>query len=166
MVMVTQNAEKSGGGTFEQAPLQVTHQPQRLPNLSNMAELLSEIEKIAETTGEDRSGDWSGTQPGTAMAAAGTQTGTSPRDRAIAAIPETKVMLRQLEQHIVTEIKTLRRDIKRVTRVRSPGAAYRLNELYTRMRRLHALLHSLFETSVEAVRRLFIKVFIDKQPIL
>lgn len=165
--MVTQNAEKSGGGTFEQAPLQVTHQPQRLPNLSNMAELLSEIEKISEKTGEDRSGDWGGTQPGTATAAAGgAQAGTSPRDQAIAAIPGTQVMLRQLEQHIIKEIKTLRRDIKRVTRVRSPGAAYRLNELYTRMRRLHALLHSLFETSVEAVRRLFIKVFIDKQPIL
>lgn len=165
--MALQNAEKSaGGGTLEQAPAQ-TAQPQKLPNLSSMAELLGEIEKIAETTGEDRSGDWSGTTPGTtAVATGGAITGQSPRDRAIAAIPEVAVMRKELEKHIVTEIKVLRKDIRRITRVRAPGAAFRLNELYTRLRRLNSLLHDLFATSYEVVRRLFVKVFIDKQPIL
>lgn len=166
-MMVTQNVDRAaGGGGIEQSPSHVA-QPQKLPHLSNMAELLGEIEKIAENTGEDRSGDWSGTSPAIRGAGAGTGVqGVSPRDQAIADLPPGPVLRKQLERHIVTEIKTLRRDIRRIAKVRSGGSAFRLNELYTRLRRLNALLHDLFQASYEVLRRLFVKVFIDKQPIL
>jgi hypothetical protein len=165
--MVSTNADKSiGGGAVEHAPQQVV-QPKPLPHLSNMADLLGEIGKIAESTGEDRSGDWSGSGAGAvARGTSGGQAGTSPRDQAIANVPSTPVMLKELEKHIVTEIKTLRKDIKSITRLRSPGAAFQLNELYTKMRHLHSLLREILEASYEVVKRLFVKVFIDKQPIL
>lgn len=152
------------GGAPEHAPMQVV-QPQKL-DLSSVAEVLADIGNVAEAAGEDRSGDWSGSAGGRpGMTVAGDHA-VSPRDRAIAAAPAPTVMLRKLERHVVTEIKTLRRDIRRVTRIRAPGSAHHLNELYTRLRRLNALLRSLVEASVEVVKRLFVKVFIDKQPIL
>lgn len=166
--MVTQTVDRgtAGGGALESVPSSVA-QPQKLPHLEGMVTLLEEIDRISETMGEDRSGDWSGSgATGGGMMQAGGQTGTSPRDQAIAALPMPNVMKRHLEAHIVREMKTLRRDIRRITRVRTPGAAYKLNELYTRLRRLHGLLHDILEASFEVLRRLFIKVFVDKQPII
>lgn len=160
----TKNAE--GGGSLEQASANVS-QPQKLPHLEGMMELLSEIDRISEKTGEDRSGDWSGTSPGAgAVARSSGQTGMSPRDIAIAGIPAPAAMVKQLEAHVLSEVKELRKEIRTVTKLKSPGGAYRLNELYTKLRRLHALLAELLEASYDVLKRLFIKVFIDKQPIL
>lgn len=166
--MVTQSANKTAGGSggLEQAPSNVA-QPQKLPHLEGMVTLLEEIDRISEKTGEDRSGDWSGATGGTGTAVRTTgQSGISPRDQAIANLPATGVMVQQLQAHIITEIKTLRKEIRSVTRLRNPGAAFQLNELYTKLRRLNGLLHDLFEASYEVLKRLFVKVFIDKQPIL
>ncbi len=166
MVTQTTLTAEGSGGHLEQAPASVS-QPQKLPHLEGMMTLLEEIDRISEKTGEDRSGDWSGASGGTAVAQTGSKaTAQSPRDQAIANLPLPPLMMRQLEAHVLQEVKELRKEIKRVTRLRDPGGAFRLNELYTRLRRLHALLHEIFEASYEVLRRLFIKVFIDKQPIL
>lgn len=89
--------------------------------------------------------------------------GPSPRDIAIANLPPLAIMQQKLTTHIRGEVRTLRREAHRVTRVGKPGAAYHLNQLYARIRRLNALLSELLEASLDVLKRLFIRVFIDKQ---
>ncbi|OGJ56122.1 hypothetical protein A2706_02260 [Candidatus Peribacteria bacterium RIFCSPHIGHO2_01_FULL_51_35] len=117
-------------------------------------------QRVSERTGEDISGDM-GMAAGTAGAGQ-----ISPRDQAIANLPEPVLMQKQLEKHIQREVRRLTKEAARISRLQKPGAAFYLNELYARIRRLNALLHELWDASVEVVKRLFIRVFVDKQPIL
>ncbi|HVW66865.1 MAG TPA: hypothetical protein VHA78_04010 [Candidatus Peribacteraceae bacterium] len=137
------------------------------PSRVEFASLLDGIGKMSEQTGEDRSGDWSGS--GGAVATTGgrqsTQATMTARDLAIANLPEPAVMQKELEKHIQEEVKNLRRQAKTIARIGRPGAAYRLNQLYARIHRLNAMLASIFDASVDVVKRLFIRVFIDKQTI-
>ena len=116
-------------------------------------------QRVSERTGEDRS-------VGPAGSGASAVRGPSPRDLAIANLPVPVIMQKRLEKHIRHEIKQLNKEAKRVSRMSKPGAAYYLNELYGKIRRLNSLLHELFESSVELMKRLYIRVFIDKQPII
>lgn len=130
-----------------------------------LAMLVAEINELpSEALGEDRSGDWSG---GGQKAASGGSAGqqTSVRDRAIANMPAPTVMQKRLERHIRTEVKHLRKQARLIIRSRKPGSAYALAQLYAKIRHLNSLLGDLFEASYEVLKRLFIKVFVDKQPI-
>lgn len=151
-------------GSVEAAP-GITAQPKQLPHLQGMVELLDAIDSIAinEEGAQGPANNWNGS--GGAVATKGTKS-VSPRDQAIANLPLPKIMVRQLESHIVAEIKDLRHQVRSVTKLRQPGGAYKLNELYARIHRLQSLLHEIFASSYEVLRRLFIKVFIDKQPLL
>ncbi len=103
---------------------------------------------------------------GTAITAQGGSTAISARQQAIANLPAQAIMQRQLQKHIRMEVKKLRSQANAIARTSRPGAAYHLNQLYARIRSLNALLAELFESSVEALKRLFIRVFIDRQTIL
>jgi hypothetical protein len=127
--------------------------------------LVAEINELpAETTGEDRSGDWSGAS-GTAMATQGAQQGTSARDQAIANLPAPAQMQKQLEAHIRAEVKELRKQTRLIVRSRKPGSAYALAQMYAKIRHLNALLADLLEASYDVLKRLFVKVFVDRQAI-
>ena len=125
--------------------------------LETLAAIDSIAERVSEKTGEDRS---------VGPAGSGAVQGPSPRDLAIANLPQPIIMQKQLERHIRTEIKKLNKEAKRIARMSKPGAAYYLNELYSRIRRLNSLLHELFEASLDIMKRLYVRVFIDKQPII
>ena len=75
-------------------------------------------------------------------------------------------MQKQLEQHIRSEVKKLRKQARTIARIGKPGAAYHLNNLYARIHHLNALLAAILEASYDVLKRLFIRVFIDRQPIL
>ena len=133
-------------------------QPQKLESLLDTIELLN---TVSERIGESKSGDLGSGAGGTRQGAASQQ---SWREEAIASLPAAPVMQQQLEKHIRAEIKTLRsemhRNAKRATR---PGGAHKLNTLYARIRRLNGILQQLFSASVETIRRLYIRIFVDKQ---
>lgn len=74
-------------------------------------------------------------------------------------------MQKQLAEHIRVEVKKLRKQALQISRMSRPGAAYKLNELYARIRHLNAILAELFEASMDVLKRLFVRVFIDKQTI-
>jgi len=138
----------------------VVRQP---PEVADLFKTLDTISKIAESVSQDRSGDL------TAGSASAAQTGKNPsaREQAIADLPEEPVMREQLALHIENEIRTLRKQVSKSTkRISRPGNAHKLNELYARIRRLNALLSNLIKASYEVIRRLAIRVFVDKQPIL
>jgi hypothetical protein len=125
-----------------------------------------EVGKVSEQMGEDRSGDMGGGGGG-AMQASGQQTsGTSARDLAIANLPAPEKMQKELAVYIRKEVKKLRKQANSVAKLNRAGAPFQTNELYARMRRLNALFSDLMEASYEVLKRLFIRVFIDKQAIL
>ena len=118
-------------------------------------------EKPGEVSGEGSNRDLGGSGSGGAQ---GQQ--TSARDEAIKHLPAPVVMQKQLEKHIKQEIKMLSKKTKQLAGLKKPGAAYMLNELYSQIRKLSAILEALLESSTEFIRRLFIRVFVDRQALL
>ena len=146
----------------ESANLVVT-QPDKFQGL---LETISLMDKVSERMGEDRSGDLGGGGGGQAGSQQGDDGQQSARAQAIANLPDEYEMRKQLGKYIQKEIKVLRKEIRKKTlRVSARGSAHQLNELYSKMRRLNTLLSELMEASVEVLKRLCIRVFIDKQSI-
>lgn len=128
--------------------------------------ILEEVNRISEQAKDGPAEQWSNGGSATAAASGNGTTTVSVRQQAIANLPAPQIMQKQLEKHIRTEVKKLRKQALSVARMSRPGAAHRLNTLYARIRNLNALLSELLEASYEVVRRFFIRVFIDKQQIL
>jgi hypothetical protein len=153
-----------------EAPSAVVSQPVKVDShLGNqLGSFLEDINKISESTGSGPGEQWSGGGTGSAMTqtSGGSTPVASVRDQAIANLPSPKIMQKQLEVHIKTEIKNLRKQAKTIARISQPGGAYKLNQLYTRIHHLNALLGELLSSSVEVLKRLFIRVFVDKQTVL
>lgn len=131
-----------------------------------LAMLVAEINELPnEGLAEDRSNDWAG-GTGTTMTTTGSSTNqASARSQAIANLPAPTIMQKQLEDHIRTEVKHLRSQARYIIRSRKPGSAYALTQLYAKIRHLNALLADLLDASYDVLKRLFVKVFIDKQAI-
>ncbi|MDB4978390.1 MAG: hypothetical protein JWM56_576 [Candidatus Peribacteria bacterium] len=143
----------------------IVSQPAKMIELNRLLDTFDNFsDKISERTGEDRSGDMGG----------GGQNGVkrddsktvSPRDQAIANVPAPAVMQKQLQSHIQKEVQELAAKARHITRANQPGSAHEVNKLYARIRRLNNVLASILEASVDVLKRLFIRVFIDEQPVL
>ena len=149
--------------TREALPVLVVSQPKKLEGL---LETIALLDRISERVGEDRSGDMGGAGAA-ATGQKGTTAATSKRDQRIANLPPAAIMRRELKKQIEKEVKGVQKDIHAATRqVSRPGAAYRLNVLYARLRRLNALISDLLEAAYDVIKRLFIKVVIDEQKVL
>ena len=147
----------------------IVRQPAKLKELNNLLETFENLNaRVGERVGEDMSGDLGGAGAGTGTSGQqGDDTAISPRDAAIMKMPTAPEILRQkLGGHIHTEMRKLEKLARRAARSSKPGAAHSLNEIYAKIRRMNALLHELLNTSIEVLKRLFIRVFIDQQPIL
>lgn len=140
----------------------IVQQPQKLESLLGTIDL---IESFSERIGEDRSGGIGPAGTGAIAAAGGTQTQVSWRDQAISNLPDQRTMQKEIEKHIEQEMQQLKKQVRQASRVSKPGSAYKLNGLYARMRRLNGLLHEILESSYEVLKRIFIRVIIDKQNI-
>lgn len=145
----------------------IVRQPGKLQELTNLLETFENLSaRVSERSSEDRSGDMGGAGAG---AAAGSQQGTqgaTARDLAIKNIPVAAIMKGRLTQHIRQETRRLEKLADKVARSSAPGSAHTLNELYAKIRRLNSLVYDILEASVEVLKRFFVRVFIDNQPIL
>lgn len=142
----------------------IVSQPKKLEGLLDTINLLN---TVSERIGEDRSGDLGGGGGGSTGGQQGDDDAAqSQRDQAIANLPAPVAMQTKLKTHIEKEIKTVRKNIKKAEgNVVRPGSAYKLNELYARIRRLEGIMRELLEASVEVIERLYIRIFIDKQSV-
>ena len=140
----------------------VVEQPQKLETLLGA---LDTIERFTENMAEDKSGDMGGGGTGGQQGDDGSGASQSTRDQAIASLPEAKVMQKKLDKHIRREAKKLRKEIRKISRIRSPGAACKVNELYSKIRRLNGLVSELLDASYDVLKRMFIRIFVDKQPV-
>ena len=132
-----------------------------------LAMFLDQVNEMVSEQASERAGGQGGAGGG--MTATGNQQAAqtvSWRDQAIASLPAPQVMQKQLESHIRDEVKRLRREADQITRLAQPGAAYQAAQLWARIRRLNALLAELLEASVELIKRIFVRVFIDRQAII
>ncbi len=145
----------------------IVRQPAKLAELGKLLETFDNLSaRVSERQGEDISGDLGG--GGGAGGGKGQQgdQSVSPRDLAIERIPPFEIVRKKLETHIQGEVRKLERQARKLSRSSAPGSAYKLNDIYARIRRLNALLYQMLEASVEMLKRFFIRVFIDQQPIL
>lgn len=150
-------------------PQQVSQPLRTQVPMEAMQSILAEVNDIVRDSAPSKAGEqWSGSgtqQVATTGGAAQAAQTASWRDQAIAAIPAPVIMQKQLAVHIEQEIKDLRKQASKITDLRKPGAAHRFNELQSKIHRLNNVLTAIFEASMDVLKRLFIKVFIDKQPI-
>lgn len=136
-------------------------QPELQAIVAELADLI-DVGAVGETMQEDKSGDMGGS----GAQGDGAQTVRSKRAQLIANPPPPAVIQQELRKHITKEIKQLSRKARKMSRVSDPGAAFLLNEVYAKIRRLNSLLAEILEASYDVLKRLFIKVFVDNQPIL
>ncbi len=138
-------------------------QPQKLTEIVSMIDLMG---SISERVREDASGDMGGSSGGAAATQGAGSKSASARDIALANLPMPQVMQGKLIGHIRGEIKTLDRQIGSIARSNAKGSAYMLSELYKKIRRLSSLIDEILQASADMVRRFYVAVFVDKQPIL
>lgn len=144
----------------ESAP-SVVFQP---PKLTEVVEMINLMGKISTRAAEDRSRDMgSAGGQGKAQQSGGQQ---SFRDQAIASLPAPEQMQRKLVSHIQGEIRSLSRQARSIARSNRAGSAYLLSELYRKIRRLSTLIEELLQASIEVIKRFYIAVFIDNQPLI
>ncbi|OGJ54905.1 hypothetical protein A3D11_03020 [Candidatus Peribacteria bacterium RIFCSPHIGHO2_02_FULL_49_16] len=142
-------------------------QPGQQAKLEQLLTAINSITLPSETVSEDISSDLgSGNSSQVSQSKTDDAQKFINREEAIAHIPSQELMQMQLKKHIEKEVKELRREAHHLVISRKPGAADKLNKLYARIRNLNGLLAQLLISSYEMVKRFFIKVFIDKQPIL
>lgn len=152
----------------ETAP-SVVSQPVKIESAlgEQLGQFLEGINRVSEVASSG-AGEQGGTgQTQTSGGAVQTQSSTmTARQQAIAAIPAQPVMQKELEKHIRAEVKNLRKQAQQIARMNKPGAAYHLNILYRRIRHLNSLLSEILSASYDVLKKLFIRVFIDRQAIL
>lgn len=142
-------------------PVLVVEQPHKLGTLLTT---LDAIDRVSEFVSSGPSNQMSGGQG--ASSGQGDDGTVSAREQAIANIPEPVVMQKELQKEIQKEVKMLRKEVNKITKLSKAGNAYQLNKLYGRIRRLNKLLSELVDASFDVLKRLFIKVFIDKQSVI
>jgi hypothetical protein len=148
--------------SVEKSHTLIVSQPKKLEGL---LETLVLIDKVSETLGEDRSGDMGGS--GGSTQGDDDQIQISLRKKAIANLPDSPIMQKQLKAHIEKEVVRLQKEVKKAARrAAKPGSAYQMNNLYSRIRRLNALLSELLEASQDVLKRLYVKIFVDKQTVI
>lgn len=138
----------------------IVQQPRKLEAI------LAEIEHLSETAPTKIAEDGGATTGNPRTATGKSPPSLSPREHALANLPPAALMQRHLQKHIHEEMKKLRREAGHVVHPSKPGAAFQLNCIYARIRRLSALLAEIWEASYEVLRRMFIRIFIDKQTTL
>ncbi len=140
----------------------VVFQPQKLRDVVEIVNLMG---AISNRIREDNSGDLGG--GGGGGTAQGTQqTGTSARDEAIAKAPDVPIMQKKLVEYLDREIRTIQRQASQHSRSNARGSAWMLSELYRKIRRLRSLMSEILDASAAMIKRFYVSVFIDRQPIV
>lgn len=145
----------------EAAPA-VVFQPQKLKEIVEVVDLMG---TVAARVREDASSDAPGVT-GTSGKSSGQSSGTSTRDEAIAKAPPVQIMQKKLVEHLEREVKTIQRQARSLKTSGAPGSGYLLSELYRKIRRLRSLIGDILHASTEMIKRFYVSVFIDHQPLV
>lgn len=147
--------------TTDNAP-SIVFQPQKLKEIVEVVDLMG---TVARRVREDGASDPAAAGAGSGGGQQGA-TGTSARDDAIAKAPPVAVMQQKLVEHLLQERKDIQRQAKAMARSNAPGAAWTLTELYKKIRSLSSLITQILHASTAMIKRFYISVFIDQQPLV
>jgi hypothetical protein len=157
-----QEIKPGADGSVENQARLIVHQPEPM---SNLLEVLGSLERVKERISDDKSGDLGGSSGGGGSSQAA-KDDVSIRDKAIASLPSDIVMRDKMKKHLRREVKELERSISRASKSTKQGGAYTLNELYARIRKIQGLIFELIDATTDLVKRLYIKMFIDRQKVV
>lgn len=146
----------------EQQTAAIVFQP---PRLSQIVEIVDVMGNVVESIREENARDLP-TASSTAAAGAAQAASVSARDAAIAAAPPVPVMQKKLVKHLKKEVRIIEREVRKLSRSRARGSAYVLSVLYRKIRRLSSLIGEILHASADVIRRFYISVFIDHQPLV
>ena len=135
------------------------------PKLTDLIEVIDLMGTVASRVREDKSSDLP-SAAGPRSGKAGQTQNTSARDAAIAAAPPPAVMQQKLIRHLEQEVSRVEKQAKSLSHSRENGAAFVLAELYKKIRRLTSLITDILQASAEMIKRFYISVFIDNQPLV
>jgi hypothetical protein len=158
--MSAEAAPKSVSEKTENAP-SVVFQP---PALKEVVEVINLMGTVSNRIREDNSGDVPAAGGG--AQSSGNQSGTSTRDEAIANAPAIPVMQQKLVEELRKEVAKIEKQAKALKRSGDRGSAFALNELYRKIRRLSNLIAEILQASADMIKRFYVSVFIDKQPLV
>jgi len=135
------------------------HQPEKMKDLLTLLEILEGVTEQVK-----------GPQP----AGAGAQIGDddqsvsvpTARQAALANLPAASVMQQRLVRSLEREVQDLQRQARRAARSFRRGSAYLLNELYARIRKIQAMIAEILSAAQETIERLYVRLFVDGQPIV
>lgn len=139
-------------------------QPKRLDGMDQILDVINVMGSISEKMSERAPQMGGGAM--TSQGDQGQSAGKSKRDDAIANLPKVEVMQKKLVDHIDNEINDLKKIAKKISASKEIGWAYKLNQIYARIRRLAALAGEILNASLDVIKRFYILVFIDEQPLL
>ncbi len=145
----------------ETAPA-VVFQPQKLKEIVEIVDLMGTV--AARVRDDSPSGLPTGGGSGTQ--GTGQKPGTSTRDDAIAKAPPVAVMQQKLVEHLEQEVKTIGKQANALRTSNARGSGYLLSELYRKIRQLRSLIGDILHASAEMIKRFYVSVFIDHQPIV
>ena len=165
MDALKKSVESQGSAVMERAEAgQIrVFQPQSLKEIVDIIDLTG---NVATRVREDKSRDLGSGGAGSAAATGTGQTGSTARDQAIANVPVPQVMRQKLVSHLEKELVTVEQQARKLSRSGKKGSAYMLSELYKKIHRLTSLIADLLEASAVVIKRFYISVFIDRQPLV
>lgn len=141
----------------------IVFQPQKLKEIVEVVDLMG---TVAARIREDNSSDIPQGGGSTGSQKTSQKTGGSARDEAIAKAPPIAIMQKKLVEHLEREITTIEKQAKALRGSNSRGSGHMLSELYRKIRRLRSLIGDLLHASAAMVKRFYISVFIDHQPLV
>ncbi len=75
-------------------------------------------------------------------------------------------MQQKLVEHLEREVKTIERQARSLRNSNVRGSGFMLSELYRKIRRLRSLIGDILHASAEMIKRFYVSVFIDRQPLV
>ena len=157
-----EQAKNAPSTSAENAPAKV-FQPKAL---KEAVEIINLMGNISTRASEDRSGDMGGGGGGAVTAGGQASGGKSARDIAIEHAPPVPVMQKKLVSHLEREMRNVQKQIRKLSASNQRGAAHSLNDLYKKLRRMSTIISEILRASGEVIKRFYVAVFIDKQPLV
>jgi hypothetical protein len=135
-------------------------QPPQVKDLINLLEMLEGVtERVTASKGASSIGQ------------VGAQGGEddhreSARYQALANLPDTPLMQKRLVSSLEREVTILKRQARKAAFRLKRGGAFVLNNIYAKIRKIKAMIAEILSATREVVERLYVRLFVDGQPIV
>ncbi len=168
MKVANVSPEHSGSSlsTVSESGPAIVFQPKALKEVVDIIDLMGNVStRVREDASRDLGGGNGGGSSGS-QGIGGTKAGKTARDEAIAQAPSVIIMQKKLIENVQIEMKTIKKQIQLLSSARGRGSAFHLSQLMSKLRRMSLIVSNLLRASADVIKRYYVSVFIDHQPII